>query len=86
MPRCLPFARLSAALNLDFVRTSEGETAVYLRLLFETTTVLALALTRWFVCCQMSWFCLLPRETLERVKQRQLAGRLSIFGSHLAEA
>lgn len=46
---------------------------VYLCISFKTATVLALTLTRWYVCCQLSWFCLFPRETLERVNQRQRA-------------
>lgn len=37
----------------------------------ETTTVLAAALTRWRVCCQMSGFCLCLGETLAHVKPSQ---------------
>lgn len=48
----------------------------------ETARVLAATLTRWYVCCQLSEFCLCLRETLERVNLRQdIAARLGIFGT-----
>lgn len=59
--------------------------SIYLRLSSETTNVLVMELTRRYVCCHLSGFCLCRRETLERVNERQRAA-CSKIGTHFSRS
>jgi hypothetical protein len=65
--------------TLESGQSDKCSSVDYLRLAFETTKVLLLAMTRWYVCCQLSPSCLRPGETLECMKLRQRPA-LNIFG------
>lgn len=66
-------AASSRAVWWESASTASFMANIYLCPSLETATTLSRTLIRWCVCCQLFWFCLCRRETLERANQCQRA-------------